>query len=74
MKARMPIDWLKPDGTWRDAEGRIVCHYCARRLLEMYTICVHCKTPHNDGERKYFRKNYPQFHEPVRETPPEART
>jgi DNA-directed RNA polymerase subunit RPC12/RpoP len=44
MKAQLPISFLKPDGTWRNEEDRILCPYCGTIADCKYTICTRCKT------------------------------
>jgi len=62
MKHHVPMDWLKEDGTWRDPEGRVLCHYCKRRIMPGYTICVDCKEPHDSATMAYLRLEFPQVH------------
>jgi len=45
-----PIDWLKPDGLWRDPQGRVLCSYCKSPIMLPYTICPDCKSPYSQKQ------------------------
>jgi hypothetical protein len=61
-RANIPISFLRPDGTWRNDQDRLLCPYCGRIVHEQYTICTACKSPFTGATWKYLREKFPKFH------------
>lgn len=64
-KRERPFDWLKPDGLWRDPEGRVLCSYCKDPIMLPYTACVNCHTSFTkqqmDAYEKWDKENRARF-------------